>query len=72
LNCIIKTRSHLSSTTLYKINKFSSIAYMIDIRRFHCDQMVRPKRYKPWKWPWLDNNNNTETKCQDGRHYTDK
>lgn len=29
----------------------SSIAYVIDIRRFHCDQMIRPKRYKPWRWP---------------------
>ena len=32
---------------------FFRIAYVIDVRRFHCDQMVRPKRYKPWKWPWI-------------------
>ena len=29
----------------------STIAYMVDIRRLHCDKMARPKRYKPWKWP---------------------
>uniref|UniRef100_A0A914H2S7 Uncharacterized protein n=1 Tax=Globodera rostochiensis TaxID=31243 RepID=A0A914H2S7_GLORO len=32
-------------------NKNSSLSFLIDIRRFHCDQMVRPKRYKPGKWP---------------------
>ncbi|KAL3123120.1 hypothetical protein niasHT_005053 [Heterodera trifolii] len=45
-------------TNLRKINgdgtknsKNSSVSYSVDIRRFHCDQMTRPKRYKPWKWP---------------------
>ncbi|KAI1715608.1 warthog protein 5 [Ditylenchus destructor] len=31
--------------------KNSTPSYQIDIRRFHCSEMVRPKRYKPWKWP---------------------
>uniref|UniRef100_A0A914LII5 Uncharacterized protein n=1 Tax=Meloidogyne incognita TaxID=6306 RepID=A0A914LII5_MELIC len=34
-----------------KVGEKDSIGYLIDIWRFHCDQMVRPKRYKPWKWP---------------------
>jgi len=29
----------------------SSIAYIIDIRRLKCNEMARPKRYKPWNWP---------------------
>jgi len=40
-------------TNLRKIRDGNSTlpAYQIDIRRFHCSAMVRPKRYKPWHWP---------------------
>ncbi|KAF7637129.1 hypothetical protein Mgra_00003517 [Meloidogyne graminicola] len=34
-----------------KGEKASSIGYLIDVWRFQCDQMIRPKKYKPWKWP---------------------
>uniref|UniRef100_A0AC34GZR0 Uncharacterized protein n=1 Tax=Panagrolaimus sp. ES5 TaxID=591445 RepID=A0AC34GZR0_9BILA len=25
--------------------------FRIDVRRFYCNRLIRPKRYKPWKWP---------------------
>ena len=31
--------------------KNQTIAYKIDVRRFFCNRLIRPKRYTPWSWP---------------------
>ncbi|KAI6194872.1 Warthog protein 5 [Aphelenchoides besseyi] len=40
----------VSNVTLIR-SENSSLAYKIDVRRFRCADMLRPKPFHPWSWP---------------------